>query len=81
MVHSLWSTSSTSGRVRYTRGLTQTTYEALEARITVQLLVIVSWKSASNALMLVVVSSVIIRTRRVLLTVRVLTVWVGMLDI
>lgn len=81
MVHPLWSTSSTSSRVRYTRGLTQATNEALETRIPVQLFVIVSGKCASNALMLVMISNVIIRTRRVLLTVGVLTVWVGVLDV
>jgi hypothetical protein len=81
LVHSLWSTSTTSSGVRYTRGLTQATHEALESWIPVQLLVLISWKSASNALVLVVVSNIIIRTRRVLLIIRVLTVWIGMLDV
>ena len=80
MVHSLWSASSTSSGVGHTRGLTQASHEALEAWIPVQLLVIISRKSTSNALVLAVVSNVIIRARRVLLTVRVLTVWIGMLD-
>lgn len=81
LVHSLWSASCTSSGVGYTRGLTQASHEALEPWIPVQLLVIISRKSASNALVLAVVSNIIIRARRVLLTVRVLTVWIRMLDV
>ena len=81
LVYSLGSTPGTTCRIGYTRGLAQAAHEALEARTSVQLLVIISWERASNVLVLVVIPDLIVRTRGVLLAVRVLTIWIGVLDV